>query len=690
MARGLGFAFICLLFGSALALGSLGRSGSATTAGEETADTGAEALRSSASLGRLAFVRNSDIWVQEVPGGDARRLTDDGLNERPLWSPSGAWIAFWKRSGSQVDLWVVRGSGADARPIGPLAAPWFGAASWSPREDRLAFIREGSLWVLDPDTGAERQLVAAGDRPEEDRVTRMVWSPDGQWIAYERINRPELRPDLQGIFRIQPDGRNNTEVFLNADPFATQSLLAGWSPDGARVLFWEGCCMSASQLAGGPPLMAVPTAGGQPVQLSRGVLFRNPDDVLAWSPDGSRLALVDGPGREVWEQKAIQVVTAGSPDATLVSDPDRVDFYPSWSPQGDVLAYASGSPPAAASGEEDDRERALGRRRIWTMRPDGSGKRQLTADDRFRDERPRWIGDTHILFARLASEVAQLWLMRDDGAEQQPVADLGPIPDQPTPAWFGFYGYIDWSRYYDWWRPAPARRTDPSENRSAAGPARTVTSFAMVRERRGWTDLSVRARYEPVDPEETQFVQRIWFRPPNQWRFESVAQDVDSEPTPGTRTTGPDGETLWHYDAGTATIEIWTGQLGGPSKGELPLFGTSDLSAYLEAARRCYTPEITGEANIAGRAAIVIDLGATRCLSNSAGAFNGPETVWLDQETLFVLRRIVRHTDLSRVALAEEVTEVGYDLDLPDDLFAPVPPEESRVVDHRTQDEVGR
>jgi Tol biopolymer transport system component len=488
MASRLTFALLCLVLGTTLLLSFLSRSGSATTVDQRATDTGAERFQSGASLGRLAFVRNGDIWVQEVHGADARRVTDDGVNERPLWSSSGEWIAFWKRSGSRVDLWVTRRSGVDARQIEQLAPPWSGAASWSPREDRLAFIREGSVWILDPDQGTERQIVPAGSRPEEERVTRIAWSPDGRWIAYGWINRPELRPVLQGVFRIQPDARNDAEVFLNPDPFATQSLLAGWSPDGQWILFWEGCCMSASQLAGGPPLMAVPADGGEPVRLSPGVLFRHPDDVMAWSPDG-RLALVEGPGREVWEKKAIRVVSSGNQSSMIVSEPDRVDFYPSWSSHGDVLAYSSGPVAEAASAAGDERERALGQRRIWTMRPDGSDKRPMTSDDRYRDERPLWIGaGTHILFARLAGERAQLWLMRGDGSEQQPVVDdLGPIPNELTPVWFGFYGYIDWSRYYDWWQAPAVMQVDPSGDRRSQEDLRPFAARISLRLRQAPT-----------------------------------------------------------------------------------------------------------------------------------------------------------------------------------------------------------
>ena len=42
------------------------------------------------SLGRIAFTREGDIWVKDLPDGQARRITQDGNNDTPLWSPSAS------------------------------------------------------------------------------------------------------------------------------------------------------------------------------------------------------------------------------------------------------------------------------------------------------------------------------------------------------------------------------------------------------------------------------------------------------------------------------------------------------------------------------------------------------------------------------------------------------------------------
>ncbi|MDP2744129.1 MAG: hypothetical protein Q8P00_03570, partial [Dehalococcoidia bacterium] len=256
-------------------------------------------------------------------------------------------------------------------------------------------------------------------------------------------------PTLQGILRVRADGSETQEVYLSPDPLATQSYLAGWSPDGQSLLFWQGIQMSASLLADGAPLMRVPITGGAPIRISSGMLARQ--DFLVWSPDGQRLALVDGTGRSSWENKQITSITA-SGSFQLLSKAGHADLFPAWSPDGRWLAF-SGVPAAPGIGGGDPAKAAMAQRRIWIIGRDGTERRQLTSDPSFRDERPRWSRDSDfILFPRLQGDQAQLWLIRADGT------DLKKVVDEltPSPGWFGNYGYLDWGRLYDWWLGGPS------------------------------------------------------------------------------------------------------------------------------------------------------------------------------------------------------------------------------------------
>ncbi len=376
-------------------------------------------------------------------GGDAAH--QGRRNSEPRWSASGKWLAFRK----DYQVWMVRADGADAAAMGKgTMAKQF---AWSPTEELLAYkTGVGSLRVAEPGDPNEMELVRQGRGREGTGVDTIVWSPDGAWIAFDSV---ELTGDdsqfLQQVRQVRADGSESKVVRENRG--VVRDYLAGWSPDSKRLLFWQGM-YSASLKADGFPLLVVPAFGGTPVQLSETMLTYQ--DFLSWSPDGQRLAIVDGGGRMTWERKAIFAATPAGATQRL-SDQGRDDLFPAWSPDGRWIAFTS-APEAPGVGGGDPAKQAMAQRRIWGMQPDGTGKRELTNDPKFRDERPRWStnGD-YILFARLQDDQAQLWLMRADGSEQRQVVD----ELTPSPGVTGYYGYLNWGGLYDWWAGPQTMRT---------------------------------------------------------------------------------------------------------------------------------------------------------------------------------------------------------------------------------------
>lgn len=123
---------------------------------------------------RLAFA---------TPEGLSERATParPGLFQSPGIAPSGRLWAFGEIDAADVTRLVIAG-GERA-----IAVPHAGVAalSWSPVEDRLAFISPlvaahhyyGPLRLVDARTGTTRALAS-------DTVLAFFWSPDGRFIAY--------------------------------------------------------------------------------------------------------------------------------------------------------------------------------------------------------------------------------------------------------------------------------------------------------------------------------------------------------------------------------------------------------------------------------------------------------------------------------------------------------------------------
>jgi Tol biopolymer transport system component len=396
------------------------------------------------ALGWLAWVQGGDVWVRHLPDGEPQRLTTDGRNLGPRWSPSGDWLAYRK---GESQVWVYDLDGGVARSLNEGST--VEAFDWSPVADQIAYASGAELYVENAD-GTARMTVLAEDLPgpgrgPQGRIGGLEWSPTGQWIAYEwREGVGEGSPSYQGIWVVSPDGGVRGEAFQG------DGTIAGWTEDGRYLLFWEGLFGSASLAADGVRLFAVSPEGGEPITVSKIMLPYA--DFVAIDPAGSdRVATVSGGGREAWTMKDLIVGSISAEDWMARSLPGQAASSPSWSLDGMRIAYAA--MPAQDTGvmlQGEAARQVLMERRIWVL-DNGSGTpTQLTEDEGYRDEHPLWSADgSTILFARLdENDRASVWMMPAGGGElEQVVEEL-----TPAPGWFGYYGHIDWGTLFDWWR----------------------------------------------------------------------------------------------------------------------------------------------------------------------------------------------------------------------------------------------
>ena len=136
----------------------------------------------------LAYVRDRNIWVQQVDGRGLIRITDDpAADNDPEFSPDGMQIAF--------------------------------------RSERAG----GGIYVAPVLGGEARLLVPQGRRPR--------FSPDGRRIMYW-IPKDTADPYGERLF-VQPlPGGAPTQVGANCGVVARTAV---WSPDGKRILFVGEC-----------------------------------------------------------------------------------------------------------------------------------------------------------------------------------------------------------------------------------------------------------------------------------------------------------------------------------------------------------------------------------------------------------------------------------------------------------------
>ena len=140
---------------------------------------------------------------------------------------------------------------------------------FSPGGDRIAFWRsrspdgeptievaEAALFIRDLTTGVETQVTDS-----DIRASQLDWSPDGEWLVFV----PRYWDDGASgadIHRIRADG-TGLERLTSLDTATNRILRPRYTPDGAWILFMQ-------QEEGHSSLLAIPAAGGEPVEVLPG------------------------------------------------------------------------------------------------------------------------------------------------------------------------------------------------------------------------------------------------------------------------------------------------------------------------------------------------------------------------------------------------------------------------------------
>jgi Tol biopolymer transport system component/imidazolonepropionase-like amidohydrolase len=174
-----------------------------------------------------------------------------------------------------------------------------------------------------------------------------VWSPDGQFIAFQSI-----RNGQEQIYLMRSDGSQVTPV-PNTGPLDT---LAGWSPDGQYLLL-------TSQQEVNADIFAIKTDGTGLVNLSH-----SPSDEWnpSWSPDGTQIAFAsDRDAAEGTYAPQVYVMPASGGEAVRLTGFPNGAGYPLWSPDGRQIAFSA-------------RSDTSGRMDIHLMDADGANVRRLT------------------------------------------------------------------------------------------------------------------------------------------------------------------------------------------------------------------------------------------------------------------------------------------------------------------------
>jgi Tol biopolymer transport system component len=282
---------------------------------------------------QFANLSPSQIIVVDVATGALDTLTDrSAANQSPLWLDDERLLFISNRHGSRdiYSLDVSGGRGALEEPV--RVTTGLGAHSISLSADaRLiayaAISVTSNVWAAPIPTGGpaspyDAKQVTHGNQ----MIESFTVSPDGKWLVYDS--------DLAGnadIYRV-PIGGGEPER-LTTDP--SDDFFPTLSPDGREIAFH-------SWRTGNRDIFVQPLDGG-PVQQVTATPARQEVNAI-WSPDGSALAFFDFEGRFDQVTRSPVYIARRTPsgwDTATALAP--LGNWPSWSPDGRRLAYATGT-----------------------------------------------------------------------------------------------------------------------------------------------------------------------------------------------------------------------------------------------------------------------------------------------------------------------------------------------------------
>jgi len=378
----------------------------------------------------------------------------------PAISRDGAYLAYcWLTPGGYQGLRVRQVAGGDTIDVVAPAAVDYWSVRFSPKGEFIYYVI--GRGASNPAVTLYR-VPTLGGRSERmlEHVSGIALSPDGNTLALIRA----MSPGSMAIMAISTAGGEPRTLVTLDGPAVVQSL--DWAPDRAALLYavrlrragdediWQ---VAELPLDGGKPKVVVPARTTKIIAAAwlpqhRGILMSAIDPASGlpqiWHvdyPNGVERRLTD----DLHTYKDLTVTA----DGTEVVTQSLGRLVQLWVGPGDHPGQAKPIASGTTSGAFDglawtDNHQLLykwaerGFHDIWRMAPDGSGRRQVTADARDVYDTATTRDGRYVVFISSRSGSRQIWRMGAAGDDLRQLTHVKSSLSYPIPAADGKWIYF--------------------------------------------------------------------------------------------------------------------------------------------------------------------------------------------------------------------------------------------------------